>query len=303
MRTVRIEAPAKVNLFLRVLAREDSGYHQLETLFQALDLEDVVHVRPAGSGIELTVEGPEPCPPEDNLAYQAALAYRERAGIRQGVDIRLTKRVPAGGGLGGGSSDAAAVLRALDVLFEGELGAVALEEIAAGLGADVPYFLSPSPLALAWGRGDRLLPLPPLPPAPVLLASPGTAVETGRAFAALAEHRARAVRGRPVGVVRLSELRTWAQVAERAENAFHDPVFSLEPSLAELYEALVGTGPLITLLAGSGSSVFGVYRTVTTRNQAAEELGARFPSVTWLATETRSAMPAPVKGARPPVRD
>jgi 4-diphosphocytidyl-2-C-methyl-D-erythritol kinase len=194
---VRLEAPAKVNLRLRIMAREDSGYHQLETVFAALDFGDVVEVTPAGAGVTLEVSGPSPCPPEDNLAYRAALAYMEAAGIAQGARIHLEKRIPAAGGLGGGSSDAAAVLRALDWMYEGELGVVRLARLGSDLGADVPFFLSPSPVALAWGRGDRFLPLPPLPEAYLLLCVPEVSVSTAAAFQAMTA--ARAAAGSPGG--------------------------------------------------------------------------------------------------------
>jgi 4-diphosphocytidyl-2-C-methyl-D-erythritol kinase len=290
---VRLEAPAKVNLRLRIMAREDSGYHQLETVFAALDFGDVVEVTPAGAGVTLEVSGPSPCPPEDNLAYRAALAYMEAAGIAQGARIHLEKRIPAAGGLGGGSSDAAAVLRALDWMYEGELGVVRLARLGSDLGADVPFFLSPSPVALAWGRGDRFLPLPPLPEAYLLLCVPEVSVSTAAAFQAMTAARAAAGVPAPTGALHPEALESWSSMARLAQNDFHPAVFTMEPSLGELHTGLMETGPVICLLAGSGSTVFAVYEEPGQRELAEAHVAARLPAVELIRTTTRLAMPEP----------
>ncbi len=302
MRAIRTRAPAKVNLSLRVMAREEDGYHQLETVFQALDLWDDVWVRPTAGGVRLELDGPEPCPPEQNLAYRAAATYLARSGIRQGVEIRLAKRMPSGGGLGGGSSDGAAVLRALDALFEGELSTEALNGLAADLGADVPFFLSPSPLALGWGRGDRLLPLPPLPSAPVLLAIPAFSVSTPEAFRELARRRADTEPARPVGALDPELAATWGQISDLAWNDFHGPVFSLKPQLGELHAAMAGTGASVVLLSGSGSSLFALYDDPDARDRAGDDLAARFTEVNWIRTRTLTEMPGVAEGATWPAR-
>lgn len=293
MRAVRLEAPAKVNLRLRVMAREESGYHQLETVFAALGFGDTLEVAPAEGGVTLEVRGPSPCPPEDNLAYRAARAYMEEAPFGQGVRIHLEKRIPAAGGLGGGSSDAAAVLRALDWIYEGELGVERLTRLGARLGADVPFFLSPSPVALAWGRGDRFLPLPPLPESHVLLCVPDVSVSTAAAFGALAEARAAGRAPVPTGALHPEALESWSSLASLAHNDFHDAVFTMEPSLRELHAGLMETGPLICLLAGSGSTVFAVYGDAGQRELAAMAVADRFFGVQLIRTTTRLAMPEP----------
>ncbi len=214
MRRLRTLAPAKVNLRLRVLAREDSGYHQIETLFQALDFGDEVEVAEGDRGIRLEVEGMDVGPVEENLAYRAAVSFLDRLRGDGGVSIRLRKRVPPGAGLGGGSSDGAAVLRLLAALHPGAVGEEALLEIAAGLGADVPFFLAPSPLALAWGRGDRILPLSPLPPRPVLLALPPLAVDTPGAYGMLDEVRGSGWAAGPALLRRVPA--SWQEVGEVA---------------------------------------------------------------------------------------
>lgn len=156
----RVEAQAKINLSLRILAQEKSGYHQLETLFARIDLADTVEVALDTSRQELVVEGAEVGPAEQNLAFRAAVAFLDATGWATGFRIRIVKRIPAGGGLGGGSADAGAVLRILNHLAPHPLSAAALPTVAVRLGADVPFLAAEAPMALAWGRGERMLTLP-----------------------------------------------------------------------------------------------------------------------------------------------
>ncbi|HEV7589378.1 MAG TPA: hypothetical protein VGO40_14775, partial [Longimicrobium sp.] len=168
---VELAAPAKVNLRLCILAREESGYHALETLLCAISLADQIVVTRGDAGIRLTVEGGvDVGPPGRNLAVRAAERFYREMGAAPAIDLHLTKHIPAAAGLGGGSSDAAAVLRALNALHGEPLPPAALLRMAIELGADVPFFVCGSPFALAWGRGERVMPLPPLPPLPVLVA-------------------------------------------------------------------------------------------------------------------------------------
>src|SRR5207253_9684882 len=174
---VRITAHAKLNLLLRILAREaSSGYHQIETAFTLLELADELVVTRAGSGIALTVHGPDLGPPEANLAVRAARAVLEATADKFGVTIELTKRIPVRAGLGGGSSDAAATLHAVNALAGDIVPRPERLHFAARLGADVAFFASGAPAAVAWGRGERLLRLTPPPAAPVLVAVPAGGV-------------------------------------------------------------------------------------------------------------------------------
>ena len=290
---IQITAPAKVNLFLRVLAREDSGFHQLETLFQALELGDDLTLQLAEGGISLTMDGPPMGPPEGNLAYRAASAFREAAGILEGVEIRLVKRVPVQGGLGGGSSDAAAVFRAMESLFPGCLEPKDLLTLAATLGSDVPFFMAASPLALAWGRGERLLALAPLPRRAVLLVAPPLGVNTGEAYAMLARSRNERRASKPPVVYRPGELSDWRAVARLADNEFEDVVLSAHPTLAILKEAMESTGPEIALLSGSGSSLFAVFEREEEAQDSRQRLRARFPDCRFLLTHTLDRFPDP----------
>ncbi|MEX0893542.1 MAG: hypothetical protein WEB88_15355, partial [Gemmatimonadota bacterium] len=221
-------------------------------------------------GIMLRVEGAELGAPEDNLAHRAATLWCQRAGVTPACAIHLVKRIPAGAGLGGGSSDAAAVLRALDRLAAAgrapggaaPLGPAELLRLAAALGSDVPFLLAGGPLALAWGRGERLLPLPALPPAAVVVAAPAAGMATAAAYARLAETRVAAASApaapEPVRL-ELVSLATWRGVAALAVNDFEPLVLAEVPAAARALEVLREAGAAPALLTGSGSAVFGVF--------------------------------------------
>ncbi|MGD2122312.1 MAG: 4-(cytidine 5'-diphospho)-2-C-methyl-D-erythritol kinase [Gemmatimonadota bacterium] len=286
---VMVQAPAKVNLFLRVLAQERSGFHQLETLFCRLEFGDTVELgRGIPGGIALDVEGPEIGPPKENLAYRAAEAFLRAAGIREGVKIRLQKRLPMGAGLGGGSSDAGATLLGLATLFRGAVGEEQLLEIAGDLGSDVPFFLSTSPLALAWGRGDRIQTLKPLPRAPVLLALPPVEIPTHWAYACLAEEREGGERKHRPRLFSMNSLSSWGAVAEAAENDFESVIYRKHPSLEGIQRALQGNGALISLMSGSGSALFGVFPSEELAEAARDALERRFPDTRFVLTHTET---------------
>ena len=160
---VRMVAHAKVNLLLRILARESTGYHQIETAFTLIDLaDDLEAVRTAaGGGVTIELDGADVGPADDNLAVRGARAVLEATGQKFGVALKLTKRIPVRAGLGGGSSDAAAALHAVNALAGNAVPRHEVLQLAAKLGADVAFFASGAPLALAWGRGERLFRLPP----------------------------------------------------------------------------------------------------------------------------------------------
>jgi 4-diphosphocytidyl-2-C-methyl-D-erythritol kinase len=288
---VTIRAPAKVNLRLKVLAQESSGFHSLETLFCAVSLADTVRVCKSGPGIELRVEGGiEVGPPERNLAVRAAERFYRELGEVPRIRIELRKRIPAAAGLGGGSSDAAATLRALNALHGEPFPTHFLMRWGGELGSDVPFFLCASPLALAWSRGERLLPLPPLPSRPVLVAHPGEAMPTASAFRRIAEARggAYAPMAFSLGWEALSR---WDAVAEIAENDFGPVAEQQIPRLIVGRRAMLRGGAEIAMLAGSGASLFGVFPSPDLLEPAASELKSLGFSV-WHA-ETLEAVPTP----------
>jgi 4-diphosphocytidyl-2-C-methyl-D-erythritol kinase len=261
MAGVVVEAPAKVNLRLRVLARESGGYHGLETLFCAISLGDAVRVEPGGPGIALRVEGAvDTGPPERNLVVRAAERFYRETGFPPAVRVELVKRVPSAAGLGGGSSDAAATLLALNALHGEPATRADLLRWSGGLGSDVPFFLCGSPLALAWSRGERLLVLPALPVRPVLVAHPGLPLPTPGAFARIAERRGGDYHPEPLALA-WEALTSWEGVATLAVNDFEPVADERMPRLAAARRLLAATGAQIAMLSGSGAAVFGIFAT------------------------------------------
>jgi 4-diphosphocytidyl-2-C-methyl-D-erythritol kinase len=290
VKAARVLARAKLNLFLRVLGRDTDGYHGIETLFCLVDLADDLTVeRREGSEVTIEVEGADVGPVEDNLAVRAARLVLEGTGRRFGVHLHLTKRIPVRGGLGGGSSDAAAALVAVNHLAGGAVPRHELLQLAARLGSDVPFFLTGAPLALGWNRGERLLALPPLPPAPVLLLFPPTPVATAEAYGWVDAARQSAGR-RGAVVLDLDALRTWGDIGRMAGNDFESPVFGRHPPVRAAFEALVGTRPIVCRMSGSGATLFAVYRSQRDRDDGAMMLGRRHGAV--VSTVTVASPPA-----------
>lgn len=264
-RYAEVEAWAKVNLDLRILAREESGYHQLETIFQRISLSDTVKVLVReGRGIALRCTPDVGVPDEQNLAYRAAVAYQAAAewpGVGRRIVIAIDKRIPAGGGLGGGSADAGAVLRILNALNREPLDTTTLLSVAASLGADVPFLTTESTRVLAWGRGERMLPLATLPRRAVHLATFEQGVNTAAAYTALAEARA-AGRFPRLGGALLDKatLDNWAALQRHARNDFELPVFAMRPDVEAmhgLWSAVAPAGALVRM-SGSGATVFAI---------------------------------------------
>jgi 4-diphosphocytidyl-2-C-methyl-D-erythritol kinase len=271
---VRVAAHAKINLFLRILARETSGYHQIETAFSLLELADDLVLTRIPQGVELKVDGPDLGPAEENLAVRAARAVLEATGRRFGVRVDLTKRIPTRAGLGGGSSDAAAALHAVNSLADNAVPRHELHHFAAKLGADVAFFASGAALALAWGRGERLYRLAPPPAAPALVVVPPWPVSTPDAYRWWDElHPELPARG-PV-VLDADALASWGSIGRLGGNDFEGAVFGKHPPLRTLYERLAGTRPLWVRLCGSGSAVAAVYRDERDRDDAAMALGTK----------------------------
>ncbi len=298
MDRVRSAAHAKLNLLLRILAREaPAGYHQIETAFALLELADeLVVTRTAAGEVSVRVNGPDLGPPEQNLAVRAARAVLEATGHTFGVAIELTKRIPVQAGLGGGSSDAAAALHAVNALAGNAVPRHELLHFATRLGADVAFFASGAPAALAWGRGERLfrLPAPPAAPALVALALPPVAVATPDAYGWWDEmHPEPAPRG-PL-LLDADAFTGWGSIGRLGGNDFEIPVFGKHPPLRALYERLAGTHPNWVRLCGSGSAVAAVYANAALRDDAAMVLGEKHQRL--IKTATRSvAAPGPEAG-------
>jgi 4-diphosphocytidyl-2-C-methyl-D-erythritol kinase len=276
MSEVRIPALAKVNLRLEVLGKRLDGFHELRTIFQSISLKDQLRLRSTRKpGIELLVRGNASLsnePVEKNLVYRAVDALRREFRQRDGIAIELRKVIPAGRGLGGGSSDAASALIGYLRLAKKQLPRERLFELAATLGADVPFFLEGG-RALGIGKGDEIYPLPDIPKLHLLVVSPNAIhVATPDAYRWLDAPKLDAAQltnsaGNPK-LYRFCAL-SWSLQGSPLLNDFEDAVFQQHPRLAETKRDLLQNGATEALLAGSGSAVIGVFPSPATARRAA----------------------------------
>jgi 4-diphosphocytidyl-2-C-methyl-D-erythritol kinase len=259
---------AKINLTLRVLGRRADGYHEIETVFQTVTLDDRLTFAARDDGrLELACDAPGvPCD-ETNLVHRAAVALRERYGVARGAYVHLEKKIPAGGGLGGGSSNAAVALIGLARLWELEADRRALVEIGASLGADVPFFLTGG-TAFGTGRGTDIYPLADLPTRQLLIVSPHVEVSTAAAYKSLNAHALT----KAVSPANLAVSRAQAEISRSLyaalRNDFEPVVYGLYPEIGRARDALAEAGASGALLSGSGASVFGLFENVHERDRA-----------------------------------
>ena len=264
-------AQAKLNLRLHVLAREVSGYHSIETVFHRVDFGDDVTVTLAPAGRRTIATTMDVGPPEQNLALRAATLFCEMRGWPTGFHIELRKRIPAGGGLGGGSADAAATLRVLNALAPDALRVRDPRELlplARKLGADVPFLVTDAVMAFAWGHGDRMLLLPPLPVRHVALLFPPFAMQTADAYAAVSEaiSRGRHALFNPPVAFPVGDLAGWSpQVAGPPATWWTTNDFALALTLetraaaTRAMEAVAAAGARFGGMTGSGSTLFAIF--------------------------------------------
>jgi len=268
-RQARLRALAKINLDLRVLDARPDGYHEIRTVFQTISLADIIDVEfTRARGATIQIDGDIDIP--DNLIAKAATLVLDAMRVTARVRFRLRKRIPMGAGLGGGSSDAAAVLLALPALAGRRLPLPRLMELAAGLGSDVPFFLLGG-AAVALGRGTELYPLPDSPRRRGLLIAPGVHVSTAGAYRALSP---RLTTESQQNKIVSFQSQVWGELAEkscaRGVNDFETVVFEQFPQLAAMQRRLVKLGANPAMMTGSGSALFGLFRTRGQVNQAAK---------------------------------
>ena len=310
---VTIKAPAKVNLSLEVLGKRPDGYHDIVSVMQALELADDVKITLTDGGLEVVCDSPDVPDGSGNVAYRAARALLDEvvhaglvAGFKGGVRIEITKRTPVAAGLGGGSSDAAAVLKGLNILLGEAVGDERLREIGAKIGADVPFFLF-RPLALAEGIGERLKALEPLGEIWFLLVKPSFGVSTSWVYSQLNLGLTN-----KSGDIKLSELNIFAGrtakfadagqparpaadvsvIASCLKNDLERVTVVRYPEIDVLKRRLTEAGALGALMSGSGPTVFGVFRTeAEARNTSAslKDTGCRL-----IVTRNIPSWPAPV---------
>ena len=254
-------APAKINLFLRVIGRRPDGYHDIETRMQKLGLSDHLCIIPQNEGISLSCPGIDLPEDETNLAFKAALSFYKHTGISHGIKIDLEKKIPIAAGLGGGSSDAAAVLKGMNKLFSTGLDSESLADMARSLGADVPFFVSDFQAADATGIGDRLLEIQGLNNFSVVLVNPGFPVSTKWVY----ENFALTTPGNPYMLASGSDPDAESGRYPRGEdfsgffNDLESVTISMYPEVGRIKEQLLTDGARSALMSGSGPTVFGLF--------------------------------------------
>jgi 4-diphosphocytidyl-2-C-methyl-D-erythritol kinase len=297
---------AKINWSLQILGRRPDGYHEVKTILQTVSLHDDLHFEVTEEqGVALSCTDPHIPVDNGNLIVRAAIALKDHYNVDKGARIRLEKRIPARAGLGGGSSNAAISLLALARLWQVETTPSALLEIAADLGADVPFFLLGG-TALATGKGDTVSPMPDYANSNsrhLIVVSPNAAVSTAEAYAAVNSTALTTLNTDPI----LSSLQPEANLGHSLpwavgddwkrylNNDFEHVIFDIEPEIRRTKEALLRAGADFALLAGSGSSVFGIFSGREAQHRAINEIQMEagwqiFPCVTVSRNEYVSAL-------------
>lgn len=282
MRSISLPSFAKINLDLRVLGTRADGYHDLRTVFQSLALFDNVTVTIRRGPLAVTCDEPDVPTDRRNLVWKAAsLLHRTATGktaVPRNVLIDLRKRVPAQAGLGGGSSNAAMTLLALNKLWKLDLDLASLTRIGARLGADVPYFMHGG-TALGLGRGDDIYPLADMPPVHVVILRPGFGVSSADAYGWFDEERRRAkepaARLMPPG---------WPAWSATLRNDLEVPVVGHHPAIGRIRQSLLDAGATFAAMSGSGSAVFGLFERADAARRTANDLAR--PG--WLSLHTRT---------------
>lgn len=280
-------SPCKINLLLNILGRRPDGFHELETVMHPIAVHDRLQFTRGGQGIRLTCNLPDLPTDGTNLVHRAAQRFLDAAGIKDGVGIHLEKKLPLAAGLGGGSANAATTLAGLNELFGGPLSLERLTQLAARLGSDVPFFLQNRP-ALGLGRGELVRPLarfPALDGCWVLLVYPGFGISTAWAYQSLARFP-EALHGRPgraLELVSLLEQPRWPAEGIPLFNSLEAPAFEKFPVLELCQEFFRAEGAMATLMSGSGSTTFALFRKEGEVQRARERYQDRFGARGWLA--------------------
>jgi 4-diphosphocytidyl-2-C-methyl-D-erythritol kinase len=265
-------AAAKINLFLDVLRRREDGYHDIETLYQPVSLWDELAFERTPAGIEISGDDPSIPWNEDNLCHRAARLVLDRSGAGGGVRITVSKGIPAGAGLGGGSSDAAATLLAVNELYGCGCSNAELRELALTLGSDVPFFVFGAP-AIGRGRGELLEGAPGLPGGWILLVKPEVSVSTSWAYRNFNFILTTGMAGATLTAL-LEGIQRFPAVKLETRNSFEAGVVEHFPRVAGILAALKREGPVLSSLSGSGSACFAVFEV----ESRAKEVKQRFDS-------------------------
>ena len=270
---MKVCAHGKLNLSLDVLGKNHNGYHDLRMVMQTVQFGDDLDIQLRSDG-QFTVDPGQSYLPADgrNLAVKAARLFLEGTGL--GADIRVVKRIPVCAGMGGGSADAAAVLRALNVLTGRDMSVEQLCQLGLQAGSDVPFCVMEG-AALAEGRGERLTPLPSLPDCPIVICKPAFAISTPELFVRVDGRKSR-LRPDTAGIVSAMEAGDAPGVARRLYNVFEDVLERRQGEIFSIKSALTDMGALGAAMTGSGSAVFGIFGDENAARAAFQALSARY---------------------------
>lgn len=282
---MRLQAPAKINLYLDVIGKRPDGYHELVSLMCCVGIHDTVRFsfhppdnRPA---LSVTCHHPDVPPGPENLAWRAAAAFFEKSGLPGRVRIFIDKQIPVGGGLGGGSSDAAAVLKGLNRHFGSPLDPETLAGLGRRIGADVPFFLLGRP-AVATGVGEKLTAFSGLCPADIVLVYPGRPVSTAEVFGKL---NLALTKNKKINTKSIFEPGWQADMSNRLHNALEPVAMQICPEIKTAKDALIACGASGALMSGSGSSVFGLFTDSVRAERAFHQLSGT--NAEWRVFQTR----------------
>lgn len=267
---MRVLAPAKLNVYLRVLGKRPDGYHDVNTLMIPVTLYDELHVEPQRDEINVETRGLD-ISREDNLAYKAARRFIDTTGINTGVHVRIVKHIPAGAGLGGGSSDAAGVLLAMNRLFKAGLNEQDLASMAADIGADCPFFIMGRPFVMV-GRGDIPAREVHIEDRIFLVIVPSFSLNTVEVYSSLDHFRPGVDNYIDASIKAMDSTRPVAP-EDLLVNDLEEVVFSRHPEIRDIKQELLDAGALGAIMTGSGSAVFGVFKDYDHVENALKSMG------------------------------
>ena len=284
---MHLKSPCKVNLLLNILGQRADGFHELETVMQPVNFCDELFFERSGHGVRLSCSDTTLPADTRNLVFRAAANFLAAAKISDGVKIHLEKKIPLAAGLGGGSGNAATTLLALNELFNQPLSLAKLDELAAALGSDIPFFLYGKP-ALAIGRGEKVEPLenfPALRGKAFFLIHPGFGIATPWAYQNLARFPAalNGEKGRAQKLISLLQTSDLKTAAREFYNSLEAPVLDKFPVLSLYQEFLREHGALAALMSGSGSTTFAIAENLAAAESLAEKFKAKFGQNCWTA--------------------
>lgn len=280
MKTIKLKASAKVNLTLEIVKKLPNGYHELRTVMVKLkNIFDEITIKfyPDKSGIVIKSDSKNIPLDENNICYKAAKKYLENIKEKMGIAIEIKKKIPVGAGLGGGSSDAAAVLKALNTFYKNKVSGKELEKIASQTGKDVPFFLSSKDAAFLDRMGDRIKKNSDISKLYFLIVNPGICVSTSWAFGETHKHRNLGNKGISVKMFQYIQKGDIDKIIANLYNDFEPVIEKKYPVIKKIKDSLIDLGASGALMTGSGSTVFGIFKSKKNALEAKKAMIKYYP--------------------------